>query len=232
MDEARIKHGSRTYLHECPYTVVLPAGYDAARRYPMVIALHGMGQVESVMRRRMAPLLDQPWIWLFLRAVHPFEMRHKKRIGHAWYLYTGDQDGLRESMETTMGHLLALHDLIRMEYPVTSSALVGFSQGGYLAGYLGAANHERFCAAACISGRLKWEFFKDVPVEAKEKFALAQFHGGVDAGVSPELAREAVENTRGAGFRDVTYFEDPQAGHEITPTMLEQLGRWLEERLR
>lgn len=234
MDDDRIKHGSRTYLHECPYTMVLPAGYRRDRPWPLVIALHGMGQIERVMQRRMAPLLDRPWMWLFPRGVHPFEMRRpeKARIGHAWYLYTGDQDQLRESMETTMGFLLAMHDLIRFEYPVSSTAVVGFSQGGYLAGYLGAANHGRFRAAASISGRLKWEFFKDAPAEAKEELALAQFHGGKDQGVKPELAKEAVENTRKAGFKDVEYFEDPEAGHEISPKMVEDLGHWLEGRLK
>ena len=41
-----------------------------------------------------------------------------------------------------------------------------------------------------------------------------------------QAAREAAEKSRALGF-DVTYFEDPQAGHEISPAMCGALREWL-----
>ncbi|MCA8946683.1 MAG: hypothetical protein KDB29_10690, partial [Planctomycetes bacterium] len=90
------KRGHVPFNIDCPYTLVLPKGYDAGRAWPMVMALHGMGHTHDIMRRYMTALLDRPWMWVFPRGVYPFEMRQpeKIRIGYAWYLYTGDQPDL------------------------------------------------------------------------------------------------------------------------------------------
>lgn len=222
----RLRHGTVAFTRHIPYTVVMPQGYSAARAWPLVIALHGMGHNEELMRRFMGPLLDRPWLWVFPRGPHSFEMRQpeKIRIGHAWYHFDGDQDALRRSMQETSQQLLNLHDLLRRDYPVGTSAVVGFSQGGYMAGYVAPRHPERFCAAACIGGRIKHEFLDDAP----RSVALAQFHGGQDANVAPEFAREALERCAALGFKDTHFYCDPEAGHEVSAPMAHELGNWLE----
>lgn len=225
-----MKHGVHTFSHQCPYTLVLPNGYRPERAWPLVIALHGMGHHEDVMRRSMAPLLDRPWMWVFPRAVFPFEMRtpEKIRIGNAWYLYTGDQAELRQSMAQSTQYLLGLQDLVRKDYPISETVVAGFSQGGYLAGYVAPHYPERFRAAACIAGRLKHEFMDDVPANARDTVALAQFHGDKDENVTPALAREAADKCRELGFQDVDCFNDPGAGHEVSDAIVVMLGAWLD----
>jgi predicted esterase len=225
-----VKHGVHTFSHQCPYTLVLPQGYKPERAWPLVIALHGMGHTEEVMQRKLAPLLDRPWMWVFPRGVYPFEMRtpDKIRIGHAWYLYTGDQADLRASMAATTEYLIGLQDLVRKDFPISETIVAGFSQGGYLAGYVAPQFPERFRGAACIGGRLKYEFMEDAPANARDKVALAQFHGDKDEGVSPTLAREAADKCRALGFRDVDFFNDPDAGHEISEPIVDMLGAWLD----
>ena len=222
----RLRHGAVAFTSHVPFTLVLPQGFSPERAWPLVIALHGMGHNEELMRRFMGALVDRPWIWAFPRGPHSFEMRQpeKIRIGHAWYLFDGDQDALRRSMQATAQHLLDLHDLIRRDYPVATSAVVGFSQGGYLAGYVAPRNPERFKAAACVAGRIKHEFLQDAP----RTVALAQFHGGKDENVAPGLAQEALENCAALGFEDTHYYADPEAGHEVSANMVTELGKWLE----
>jgi predicted esterase len=229
----RVKESACTFHLACPYTLVLPDGFRRNRAWPLVIALHGMGQYEALMQRAMAPLFDRPWIWLFPRGVHPFEMRtpEKIRIGYAWYLYTGEQDGLRESMKLSDQHLMNLQDVVRKEYPVSDTAVIGFSQGGYLAGYVAPHHPERFRAGGCIGGRIKHEFLDDTPGPAREQVALAQFHGGKDQNVTPALAREALEACGKSGFKDTAYFEDAEAGHEISEKLVHEVGLWLERLL-
>jgi len=213
--------GSTRATHEVPFTLLHPGG-DAP--VPLVIALHGMGHGPEHMQRAMQPLLDGPWAWLFPRGLWPYEVRKAGgiTIGHAWYMFDGDQGRLRASMEYAAAHLCALHDEVRARVALSRTALVGFSQGGYLAGYAGPAHAGRFAAAASIAGRIKHEF-----LEVPAPVALAQFHGARDAVVRAAAAREAAEKCRALGFADVTYFEDPQAGHEISPPILEALGNWL-----
>ncbi|MCC6574802.1 MAG: prolyl oligopeptidase family serine peptidase [Planctomycetes bacterium] len=224
--------GHRTFSIEVPYEVILPDKLEDGRRYPLITALHGMAQDPAQMRRDLNPLMKRDCVWLFPRGPYPLEVRgrHALRIGYAWYMFDGDQQRLRASMEASCRHLLAVIDTVWNQHPVDlgRSALVGFSQGGYLAGVLGARNPTRFKAVASIAGRFKHEFFAEVAAKAGPRVALAQFHGAKDAAVKAEAARDALEACRKLGFKQAEYFEDPDAAHEISAHMLDKLGAWLD----
>ena len=222
--------GSRPFTLDVPYEVVTPPTYEEGKRYPLIVALHGMGQDPGFLQRDLAPLLAKPYVWLFPRGPYPLEVRGRQmRIGYAWYMYDGDQGRLRASMELTSSHLLGLMDTVWNAYclDLSRAAVLGFSQGGYMAGVLGALNHRRFKAACSISGRLKHEFMAEAAQKAATRVKLAQVHGGRDESVKPQAARLAVEACSALGFH-VEYFEDAEAGHEITPRMASWLGDWLE----
>lgn len=227
----RVVTFSRDFTVSCPITVVLPRAYEPERAWPLVMALHGMGESDEIMQRYLEPLLEHPWIWCFPRGPYAHEVRkpESRRLGYAWYLFDGDQPRLRESMDATATHLLAIHDRMRMQYPISASALVGFSQGGYLAGAIGPNHPQRFKAAGCIAGRLKWEFLDTAPPEAHQSVSIAQFHGALDENVSLVLATEAVERTRALGFKDVRLLTEPDAGHRPTRPIIRSVGQWLEE---
>ncbi len=232
----RNQPGSRPFTLDAPYEVLLPEVLEPGQRYPLVTALHGMGQDAATMRRALEPLTSRPWIWLLPRGPYPMEVRGREslRVGYAWYMYDGDQDRLRQSMDATCRHLLGVLDDVWNRYPVDlgRSALAGYSQGGYLAGVLGPRNPARFCAVACISGRFKHEFLHDVAAGAGKRVALAQFHGARDESVKALAAREALETCRRIGFERAEYFEDASAGHEISPAMVQELGGWLDRLLK
>lgn len=219
-------HGKRTLSFDVPYTLLTPTGHAPDT---LVLALHGMGQSPHTMQTMLAPVLDLPCGFLFPLAPWPYEIRKPERtvIGHAWYMFNGDQVSLRAWMDIAATHLLGVLDEIALSWKPRKTILIGFSQGGYLAGYLGPQNPGRFAAAACIGGRIKHEFLGDCPGVARA-MPLLQLHGGRDAAVKPEAAREAVEKTRALGFSAVTYYEDPAAGHEISAPMAQHLGTWLE----
>lgn len=219
------------FQHACAVTIATPRAVDVSTDEPLsadipvVIALHGMGQNEDHMRRFMSPISDLPFIWVYPRAVYPFEMRQpeKTRIGNAWYMYTGDQEDLHESMMDSAKYILNVRQEVLKRYGERPCAIVGFSQGGYLAGFVGANNPECFTAAASIAGRLKHEFMPD-----GNGVKLAQFHGLDDESVSPELASKAVEETRIKGF-EVEHVEVKDTAHAVSPEMAEQLGDWLKK---
>lgn len=223
--DALTSHGKRALSFDVPYTLMLPTG-----RAPdaLVVALHGMGQSPSTMQVMLAPLLDLPCGFLFPRAPWPYEIRKPDRmlIGHAWYMFDGDQAALRASMNLAAAHLLGLLDDVAAPGP-RKTVLLGFSQGGYLAGYVAPTHPDHFAAAACIGGRIKHEFLGDSPTGA-HAMPLLQLHGGRDPAVKAEAARDAVNKTRALGFSNVSYHEDPLAGHEITEPMAHHLRAWLE----
>lgn len=218
-----------------PLTVDVPWQLLASPRpgvQTLVLALHGMGQPPAVLREMLAPALDLPCHWLFPRAPWPYEIRKadRMRIGHAWYQYDGDQAALRQSMDIAVRHLLGLAGEVGACVAARRLVVAGFSQGGYLAGYLAPMHPQVFSAAACIGGRIKHEFLAESPTAA-HAMPLLQLHGGRDPAVKPEAARDAVEKTRALGFSNVSYHEDPQAGHEISVPMAQHLRAWLESML-
>lgn len=221
--------GTRALTFDVPYTLLDP---PTAGPHTLVMALHGMGQSPALMQRMIAPCLDLPCLWLFPRAPWPYEIRKPDKIiiGHAWYVYDGDQQALRASMDVAGAHLLGLQAEIAARHQVRQTILAGFSQGGYLAGYLGPRHPGVFSAAACVAGRIKHEFHADAGPQARA-VKLAQFHGGRDQAVKPEAARDSVAAARALGFTDVRYAQDPQAGHEISPAMAQDLRQWLKELL-
>lgn len=217
------------FQHSCPVTISTPHAVDVSTgkplpaSIPIVVALHGYGQNEDHMRRFMSPISSLPFIWVYPRGVHPFEMRQPERIriGNAWYMYTGDQNDLRESMTHSMKHILNVREQVIERFGDRPCAIVGFSQGGYLAGLTGACQPQAFKAAASLTGRLKHEF-----MPAGNGVKLAQFHGLDDKNVSPDLAREAVKATRAKGF-EVEHVEIKDTAHEISEDMAGSLGDWL-----
>lgn len=224
--------GNRPFTLDVPYEVVLPDKLAEGKRYPLITALHGVAQDPAQIRRDLAPLMKRQCIWLFPRGPYPVEVRgrHVQRIGYAWYMFDGDQERLRQSMDASCSHLIGVLDTLWNQHPVDlgHSAVIGFSQGGYLAGVLGPRNPGRFRAVGCIAGRFKHEFLGDVAAKAGSRVALAQFHGAKDESVKAPAAREALEACRQLGFANAEYFEDPAAGHEISPAMLDKLGAWLD----
>jgi len=226
--DARTSHGTRSLAFDVPHTLLAPPDGTGT----LVVALHGMGQSPHTMQTMLQPLLDLPCAFLFPRAPWPYEIRKPDRmlIGHAWYTFDGDQAALRESMNFASGYLLGLCDEVAAAQRAKRVLLMGFSQGGYLTGYLAPHHPGRFAAAACIGGRIKHEFLTDAP-HAAHNMPLLQVHGGRDPAVKPEAARDAVEKTRALGFSNASYYEDPAAGHEISAPMAQHLRGWLEAML-
>ena len=225
--------GSRPFTLDVPFEVVRPAGLDASICAPLVVALHGMGQDPGYLKRDLAPLFEKPWVWLLPRGPYPMEVRGKTmRIGYAWYMFDGDQPRLRASMEQTSRHLLGVLDTVWNAggIDLSRAAVIGFSQGGYMAGVLGAWNFRRFKGACSIAGRLKHEFMAEVAPRAAKRIKLAQVHGARDESVKADAARDAVAQCSKLGFQ-AEYFEDAHGGHEVTPSMAQWVGEWLEKTL-
>jgi phospholipase/carboxylesterase len=196
---------------------------------PLLVALHGQGMTADSFRRILRHLPATGHARLFPEGPYPFEMREGGaiRAGHGWYIFLGDQGAFRSELERTEEHLLALLDRVEEEhgpFDRARSILLGFSQGGYVAGFIGARHPARFGGVVIAAARLKHEFL----AEALAGGSLPRFlllHSPEDAALPFARAEESRDRLAAAGARVelLSYL----GGHRLPPGALAELAQWL-----
>jgi len=213
--------------------VLLPKGYRSSGSYPMLVALHGMGMTAEEFADILEPLRSLPIILLVPEGVYPFEIRRASRmeIGRAWYLYTGDDDEFIDSMERSGRHLKVLIKKTLAEYAVDNErvAVLGFSQGGYFAGYFGIRNAAYLAGLVVIGARVKDEVLtRELP--RAHGLPVLLMHGRKDRAVPLRMAEQshrAVQDAVGETSELRTY----NCGHAVTTEQLRDARAWLKKTL-
>jgi predicted peptidase len=201
-----------------PYRLLLPTDFDAARKYPLILNLHGGSGVgndnKSNLRNWSAKFVDASW-----RAKYPCIVVTPQAAG--WWSVTGEtMPELTEALKKTYSEpwqarfegrnyppmsirngpltkAFALIDKLTEEFAVDTNRIyvLGHSMGG--AGSWNAvwAAPERFAAAIpSAGGLLPWKDsakFKHVPIWA--------FHGGSDPVVPTDFSREIFTRIKEVG---------------------------------
>jgi predicted esterase len=191
----------------------------------LVIALHGWGMRARSFERWMQPGIDaSECSWWFPRGILPLEVRSQK-IGFAWYVFDGDQDGLRASMDTSCEYLAGLVAQARAALNPSSITLLGFSQGAYLGSYAALSRPDLFDAVICCCGRPKAEFVDNLE-GARGTRVLVQV-GDRDEAVRPELIAKGVDPLIAAGLNvTVQHFD---AAHRVVPEMAIAAAQFAEQ---
>lgn len=174
-----ISHGGRTYR----YVVYVPWDYDASRKWPVILFLHGMGECG---RDGLKPLGQGIGTAIMLNAAKwPFIVvfPQKPEARDAWHDH---EDAV-----------MAMLDKVLKQYAVdeTQQYLTGLSQGGNGTWVLGARHASRWAAIAPICGygdpSQVAAALKDMPVWC--------FHGDADRAVPVEQSQKMVEAIKAAG---------------------------------
>ncbi|RPJ69326.1 MAG: hypothetical protein EHM24_18905 [Acidobacteria bacterium] len=198
-----------------PYSIRLPAGYRAGRRYPLFVYLHGSGEDDRNQ-------VGRDWFPADAIVLAPLGRGTSN-------FYTADhaQDDIREAIQDVVAN-----------YGVDTTRVVlsGFSMGGYGVYRTYKEDPARYRALAIFSGiprvpgsqpdapdfltREDPALFRGVP--------MFVFHGGKDRNCPIEQTRTLVARLKDAGVRLAFHYEDDK-GHETPgPGTLEVFGQWLE----
>jgi len=148
------------------------------------------------------------------------------RIGHSWYLFTGDQEAfaqrLAESEEALWRLILAAQQALGSD--PARLWLYGFSQGAYLAHCAAVRAAGRVKGWIAQSGRLKVEFLQRELPSVRGKPVLIQ-HGQKDPHLPDGAAEISAAALREHGARVELRLYD--SGHEITPAMVADVRAFL-----
>jgi predicted peptidase len=180
------------------YWLFLPPGYDddPARRWPLILFLHGMGErgddLELVKKHGLARLAgEQPALLSPFVVIAP-----QCPLGTYW---AHELDALNALLDEALENLRIDPDRVY---------LTGLSMGGFGSWFLAMARPERFAAVVPICGGGDPNAacaLKDVPVWA--------FHGAKDRIVRPMESRRMVRALKACGG-DVRLTIYPEADHD------------------
>ncbi|GAK60123.1 hypothetical protein GobsU_14599 [Candidatus Vecturithrix granuli] len=208
----------RAYISEVDqvldsYILYVPKNYDATRKYPLVVMLHGLGEGAylAVTTSSHQPFLEACEAHQFIMVApngknHPdLDLQHPT-WGASFYANEGEQD------------VLQVIKLAQKAYNIDEKRiyLTGCSMGGYGTWHVGSRQTDLFAAIAPVCGvgsGLAGHFkIPVIDVNLLKNTPVYVFHGNIDPTVPVTESRELVNGLREIGA-DVTYEEFPGVQH-------------------
>ncbi len=208
-----------------PFRVLLPAGRPPRGGWPAVLALHGYGWDEerfaAVIRRRFG---DSPFAWLVPRGpwrVHP----GRGEVGYAWLVGSRENPD-HEGFKAVEGYLDRMLSEARRRLPISRRppGVLGFSQGGFVAGVAALRRPRRYRGAAVLGAYVNPGMVPKGLASATGA-RLAFFHGRQDHEVPLMRARESVGILGETGIA-ATLRTFP-GGHKLSVAMAEAAAGFL-----
>lgn len=219
--------GKTPFRLDVPYTLI-ESGEKGEK--PMIVYLHGFGQNNRIFRRKVDALLDLRAYHLFIQGPYPiYDESRKRKVrdwGRSWYLYDGEQRQFVRSLELSSEFIQEVVDKLFKLVEVNRLALVGYSMGGYQAGYFALSRWKHVNDLAVIGGRIKTEVFRERPGSYDHLNVLA-LHGSADESVKAEPQRASAAELREWGAR--VDFREVDRGHELDDAYIDEVMRWLRD---
>jgi|AntRauTorcE11897_2_1112592.scaffolds.fasta_scaffold06322_2 predicted esterase len=194
---------------------------------PLILYLHGYKQNRHYFEKRCADLLSIEAYHLFLQGPYPVydETRARKleEWGRAWYLYDGEQEQFLQSLEKSSQFIEELINEIRTTFSINRSAVIGYSMGGYLAGYFALSRPQCVDDLIVMGGRIKSEIFSEKNYNGLRALHI---HGSKDESVAAEEAKKSCTSLGTMGAE--VSFQEIDAGHKLNSAYMEEVKAWLE----
>lgn len=219
--------GKASFKIEVPYKLLETGGEG---KKPLIVYLHGYKQNIKYFRKKMAGLLSLRAYHLFIQAPYPiYDEERKRKVpewGRAWYLYDGDQQQFVKSLELASEFVQEVIDTKLRHIEVSRLAVIGYSMGGYLAGYFALSRWKHVNDLVVIGGRIKTEVFEDKSGSYNHMNVLA-LHGAEDQSVKSDPQRESAEAMKKMGAR-VT-FKELDESHSLSNSYVSCVINWLKD---
>lgn len=220
--------GAAAFPVPCRFELHLPSAKGLKPPFPLIVAFHGMSQTAEIFAAQISGLLDGPFAVLVPDGPYAHEVKDGdgRREGRAWYIYTGDQDDFLASVRHTASWVWSLVDAAAARHPIDPAriGLLGYSQGGYLAGVMAIDKVRPVKACVLVGSRLKVELLENGGKKAKKKTSKAKtksvavppflcLHGERDKIVPTEIAKQSADKAKDLGVE--IRFETFPAGHRV-----------------
>ena len=192
--------------HPNSFLLGLPTAYTAARKWPLLILLHGSGgRAENMFPLWRTAELTKSVIVCALNSRDP----------QGW-------DGEDEKA------ILDLLPQLGREFAIDPSQvwLGGFSAGGFMAAAVEVQHHQLFAGAILMgSGDVYAQRYKDDYKAAAQSGHFYLFVGEKDP--NNPLMKQTDKNLEAYGCKRKKFVEAPGIGHTYRPQDVQEVGKWL-----
>ena len=219
--------GKAPFTIEVPYELV---EVGKSSKKPLIVYLHGFKQNIGSFKPLVGPLLSLEAYHLFVQAPYPlYDRSREKKVnewGRAWYLYDGEQPQFLQSLENASQFLERIIDKVSQHLSINRTAVMGYSMGGYLAGYYGLSRSESIQELIVVGSRIKTEVFEDREQKVGHLNVLA-LHGRKDRSVKSIPQQESCNMLSKWGAN--VQFNELEEGHKLTENYLDEIQDWLRQ---
>lgn len=215
---------------DVPYKLIETG--EKRERKDLILYLHGFNDtIESFITTCHSLIEKTDAYHLFIQAPYPLHDRSRKKNveewGRSWYLYDGNQDQFISSMEHASGFIEKLVDRIKNKIKIKRFCIIGFSMGGYLAGYYTLTRSKHVDTLIVAGARIKTEVLHHDWSLVQHLQVLA-IHGKQDKLVDYKPQRHEIRKFLKNGID--ANFKLIDQKHIFNETVLKEAGNWLFEK--
>jgi phospholipase/carboxylesterase len=207
-----------------------PAGFDSARTYPLLVALHGYGDDAAGFLRAF-----QPATWAHCFVAVPEAEYPLPNGGFSWFQLTRDRSPWEAADRRTAAAVVGLIGALRRSYRIGPVFVLGFSQGAALAYLIGFLHPGLVSGVLAISGRLPpidtlGAIVRSADLEAARIVPVFVARGRDDQAVGRRSFVDQAAFLAAHGFA-VTHFEFA-GGHDLPAEVMDRAMRWVRDASR
>jgi predicted esterase len=221
--------GKTSFKIEVPY-LLIETGEKSGEK-PLIIYLHGYGGNLKKSRKVFSDCLNISAFHLFIEGPYPIlESKGNKPVedwGRSWYLFDGRQAQFIKSMELASEFIQEIIDRLAELISYNRTCMIGYSMGGYLAGYFGLTRTRHVQDLITIGCRIKTEILDEERTDWDQykNLRVLAIHGKNDTTVLPDPQIKEIEFLQSKNINATIKLTD--GNHKINKTAIHETKGWL-----
>ena len=220
--------GNAIFQIDVPYRVI-ETGEKSINK-PLIIYLHGFGQNLNKFEEKCSILKRLDAYHCFIQGPYPiYDRRGRKDIsdwGYSWYLYDGNSDQFVKALEKSSQFLQGVINKLLNQISPNRISVIGYSMGGYLAGYFSLTRPDHVNDLIVCAARIKTEVLND-QWESVRKLNVLALHGKNDELVKPEPQQKEIERLRKNNVKAELKLIDEN--HSFSESYIQEIFSWLKK---
>jgi len=227
----KITYFKVTKLEKC--RIYLPVNFDPDKEYPLIIGLHGNGGNSLEFSMLWNEINDLNVIYAVPESPYNYSSNGGALTQqYSWAILSRDRN-LREISDPLMTKYISeIASGIRSDYRISSTILLGFSQGAAFAYAAGIKYHDNFDGLICFGGRLPsveeypW-FLSAKELEENNDLNIFVGHGNIDNAVNVTEGRRSSRTLKKYGYN--IKFRLFEGGHYVPGEILAEAIKWIQQ---